>query len=202
MVFSNAAARTAAITSPVEGQMTYLEDTDQYASWNGSAWVSPFGMTLLNTTNFTSATTVSINNIFSANYSNYKISLNITSSSATQRIGMRFRSGGADNTSSNYQYGNTFIGAGTSGALGGNNNSLEPSFPIIFGGSGGVGAVTEITAYNPFTSFITKVTSLGTGAYTWSLGGFMTVTTSYDGFTLFPDTGNMTGTFKVYGMKD
>jgi len=38
-VFSNAAARTAAITAPVEGQMTYLEDSDRYESWNGSAWV-------------------------------------------------------------------------------------------------------------------------------------------------------------------
>ena len=38
-VFSNASARTAAIISPVEGQMTYLEDTDQIDVWSGSAWV-------------------------------------------------------------------------------------------------------------------------------------------------------------------
>jgi hypothetical protein len=36
--FSNAAARTAAITSPVEGQMTYLEDTKQVFIYSGSAW--------------------------------------------------------------------------------------------------------------------------------------------------------------------
>jgi hypothetical protein len=38
--FSNAAARSAAITSPVEGQVTYLEDVNSYQSYNGSAWVS------------------------------------------------------------------------------------------------------------------------------------------------------------------
>jgi len=38
--FSNAAARTAAITSPVEGQTTYLLDTDSMETWNGSAWVN------------------------------------------------------------------------------------------------------------------------------------------------------------------
>jgi hypothetical protein len=38
-VFSNAAARTAAITSPVEGQVTYLEDVNSYQFYNGSAWV-------------------------------------------------------------------------------------------------------------------------------------------------------------------
>ena len=37
-VFSNAAARTAAITVPVEGQVTFLEDTDQLFIYNGSAW--------------------------------------------------------------------------------------------------------------------------------------------------------------------
>jgi hypothetical protein len=38
-VFSNAAARSAAITSPVEGQVTYLEDSNSYQYWNGS-WFS------------------------------------------------------------------------------------------------------------------------------------------------------------------
>jgi hypothetical protein len=37
--FSNSAARSAAITSPVEGQMTYLLDIDRYSSWSGSAWI-------------------------------------------------------------------------------------------------------------------------------------------------------------------
>jgi hypothetical protein len=48
-VFSNAAARTAAISSPVEGQMTYLEDVDRYDSYSGSAWlpvISPGAWTL------------------------------------------------------------------------------------------------------------------------------------------------------------
>ena len=36
--FSNAAARTAAITSPVEGQMTYLEDAKQLFIYDGSTW--------------------------------------------------------------------------------------------------------------------------------------------------------------------
>ena len=39
MVFSNAAARTAAITSPVEGMVTYLEDTNQLFIYSGSSWI-------------------------------------------------------------------------------------------------------------------------------------------------------------------
>ena len=44
--FSNAAARTAAITSPVEGQMTYLEDLDVVSVYESGAWrtsMSPRG---------------------------------------------------------------------------------------------------------------------------------------------------------------
>lgn len=37
-VFANAAARTAAITSPQEGQMSYLKDTDSTEYYTGSAW--------------------------------------------------------------------------------------------------------------------------------------------------------------------
>jgi hypothetical protein len=40
MVFSNSAARTAAITSPVEGMMTWLEDVNRYESYNGTSWVN------------------------------------------------------------------------------------------------------------------------------------------------------------------
>jgi hypothetical protein len=38
MVFSNAAARTAAITSPVEGMLTWLEDVERYETFTTS-WV-------------------------------------------------------------------------------------------------------------------------------------------------------------------
>ena len=39
MVFSNSAARTAAITTPLEGMLTWLEDSNKYQNYNGSAWV-------------------------------------------------------------------------------------------------------------------------------------------------------------------
>jgi formylmethanofuran dehydrogenase subunit A len=38
MVFSSSTARASAITSPVEGMMTYLEDTNRFQFYNGTAW--------------------------------------------------------------------------------------------------------------------------------------------------------------------
>jgi hypothetical protein len=51
MVFASAAARTSAITSPQEGMISYLKDTNATEYYSGSAWVaigsSGGGMTLL-----------------------------------------------------------------------------------------------------------------------------------------------------------
>lgn len=60
-VFANAAARTAAITSPQEGQMSYLKDTDSTEYYTGSAWTSitsgAGSMTLISTTTLSGAST-------------------------------------------------------------------------------------------------------------------------------------------------
>jgi len=40
IVFADSAARTTAIPSPVEGMLTYLEDTSAYEGWTGAAWVN------------------------------------------------------------------------------------------------------------------------------------------------------------------
>jgi hypothetical protein len=39
MVFSNSTTRAAALTAPVEGMLTWLEDVNRYESYNGTAWV-------------------------------------------------------------------------------------------------------------------------------------------------------------------
>jgi hypothetical protein len=40
MVFSNSTARAAALTAPVEGMLTWLQDTNKYENYNGTAWVA------------------------------------------------------------------------------------------------------------------------------------------------------------------
>jgi hypothetical protein len=43
LVFADAAARNAAITSPQEGQTSYLKDTDEIQVYSGSVWVTKSG---------------------------------------------------------------------------------------------------------------------------------------------------------------
>ena len=40
MTFADAAARTSAISSPVEGMLTYLADVDLFQFYNGTIWVN------------------------------------------------------------------------------------------------------------------------------------------------------------------
>jgi hypothetical protein len=49
LVFADAAARTAAITAPQEGQTSYLKDTDVIQVYSGAAWVTKSGASPLTT---------------------------------------------------------------------------------------------------------------------------------------------------------
>jgi hypothetical protein len=42
-IFADAAARTAAIPSPIKGNLTYLQDVDRVEKWNGTAWTPVAG---------------------------------------------------------------------------------------------------------------------------------------------------------------
>jgi hypothetical protein len=74
IVFSNSTARSSAITSPIEGMVTYLEDTNTYQFWNGSAW-----------TNLVSSTVgtgnILINGAFEINQRAYVSAANLASGS-------------------------------------------------------------------------------------------------------------------------
>jgi hypothetical protein len=198
--FANAADRTAAIPSPSEGIVTYLNDVDALQVHNGSAWVSNYGMTLLSTNTFTDVGSVTIDNIFTNQFRNYKIVFTIDTVSAGSGIFMRFRSGGtttsAGYNSTNAVFANTFD-AKTRYATN-NAGEILVCSQDMFGSKFG-----EINIYSPQLSTRTFLTQVG-GSRTacMSLGaGDQVDTTAFDGFVLFA-SGNITGTFSVYGLRN
>ena len=83
-VFSNAAARTAAITSPLEGQVTFLEDQNILSIYDGSVWktsLAPTGSVLQVVTATTTTQTAT-----TATLVNTSLSVSITPRSASNRI--------------------------------------------------------------------------------------------------------------------
>jgi hypothetical protein len=84
MVFSNSTARAAALTSPLEGMLTWLQDTNKYENYNGSAWVALGGSGILQvvSTNLTSVFTTT-----SATYTTVTgLTATITPSSTSSKI--------------------------------------------------------------------------------------------------------------------
>jgi hypothetical protein len=84
-VFANAAARDAAVTSPQEGNMCYLKDTDATQSYSGSAWVAVGGnggMTVISTGTL-SSTGVTFSSI-AGTYNNLQLSLTGVNSGANR----------------------------------------------------------------------------------------------------------------------
>ena len=72
IVFSNSTARASAITSPIEGMVTYLEDTNTYQFWNGSAWTNLVGATV-------GTGNIILNGAFEINQRNYVSASNLAS---------------------------------------------------------------------------------------------------------------------------
>jgi hypothetical protein len=108
-VFASAAARTAAIASPQEGQMSFLKDTNSTEYYSGSAWVAvasaaPAGAnwSLLNAggTALTGATTITVSGISGQDKIMVLIQNASSVSSSNPNIGVRLNT----DTGSNYTY--------------------------------------------------------------------------------------------------
>jgi hypothetical protein len=87
LVFANAAARTAAITSPQEGQFSFLKDTNSTEYYTGSAWAAVGGGggggKVLQVVNFTTNTTTGVT---TTTYVDTAITASITPSASTSKV--------------------------------------------------------------------------------------------------------------------
>jgi hypothetical protein len=203
MVFSNAAARTAAITSPLEGMLTWLEDVNRFENYNGTGWVSAAvgtgsGLVHISTQAVSGVNAVNFNNVFSSNYFAYKAV--VTGTSATRiELFARMRAAGVDASGSNY-----IVSALYRDQLG------LASFQST-GTAASVGfceTATSITSFdigNPFqasqTSFSAFGSGLGTNGILWLASSAHNLSTSYDGISIL-SAAAFTGQVSIYGYRN
>jgi hypothetical protein len=216
MSFAGTAARGSAISSPVEGMYTHLEDTDSLQFWNGSAWkmaalATGAGLVHLRTTTFTGVTSVSLGSnadpVFSSEFDNYKVVVSARSSTnADKNWTIRIRANTTDETASVYNFGN--FGLNANGSTVSNNAFNSSSLTILNNGHYAAftcSAVFDII--NPFGSKTTNILGNSTGVSSeysilQTIGGSINNTTSYNGFTLILSSGNFTdGVVSVYGYR-
>ena len=157
------------------------------------------GISLINTTTFTAQSTISLNDVFSATYTNYRIVCNLTGSTDLN-VSLRYRVGGADNSTANSYVRQLLrgISATASAAAGADNLAL-------LGSADSTGLTFTADIFNPFATTRTKAlnTFLGKSA---SVADYAALsyfdhnqTTSYTGFSLLTSTGTVTGNISVYG---
>ena len=168
------------------------------------SWATPTasasGMKFINSTSFTTQSSVTVDSVFSSTYDYYEIILSTTGSVADD-LAMQFRTGGVTNTNSNYytqelQADSTTVsgsrqGPVTTGVRVGKNNTVR--------------CYSTIFLQNPYASLPTGVQSLilnnaeGLPNLRYHVGNF-SATTSFDGFRLLPNSGTISGIVTVFGM--
>jgi hypothetical protein len=160
------------------------------------------GLQLIETESFTSAASVSLDNVFSDDYVQYKIVTNVTSVSGNLYNLIRLRASGVDTESGyNTQYLYAF---GTSKAAARNvdESFLLQSSYILTGTQDNAHIIEILNPYQAtytsgFSQSADRPESGNIEIKFWAAG--TDVTTQYDGFTLIPSTGTFTGTVSVYG---
>ena len=153
------------------------------------------------TQSFTTASTVNVNDVFSAAYKNYKIVINGVASNNSALL-MRMRVGGADNTSSNYRYQRFLSSSEPSSQNSGSTNTTSFTIASL---QTQLRGVVQIDMFNPFETTNTTYTGNGFGLDSTSLvyliGGNLSVTTSYTGFSIIPASGTITGNVSIFGIE-
>jgi hypothetical protein len=206
MTFAGTAARGSAIPSPTLGMYTHLEDAPARTQfWNGSAWVSPMGLTLLNNTTFSASTLVRVNSIFTADYDSYLIRVQITANSANGVSLLRYLTAVNTPTSTTSYFRRGFFSdISTLGNYPGDN---EPSILVGDGIAGSNGSSCELWVNNPFAATRTglrgDVINLGSppNQTLYSISVMEDTTRSFIGFEFAPNVGTITGNVQTYGYR-
>lgn len=161
------------------------------------------GVTLATTgkVTFSAATSINVNGCFGAEFEDYLVVIKGTRSTSLN-LALVLRAAGTDSTASNYDLQSLVASGGTpSSAL----NAAQASW-AGFLASAASPFRGKLDFFGPAlatqTGLITLMgandISAGTGAIVHTTSGHR-LATAYDGFTITPSAGNITGTLRIYG---
>lgn len=149
---------------------------------------------------FSSVSSLSVNSFITSTYNKYKIYLDVTNSTLAQCY-FRFRTGTTDKASEYYGAGFKSNYAGATGSNQAKNNGTE----------GWVCQIATSAAFVDFDLYKASGTTAGIKGLSsdqydaqvimfayWNNG----LTSSVDGFTIYPSSGTMSGTLRIYGYKN
>ena len=202
-VFADAAARTAAVTSPQEGNMSYLKDTNSTEYYTGSAWAAVGaaggGMTLLSTTTLSGATTTI--SVSATGYVN--LFVQVTGVDQSGSGAFRLAINGDTNLTQSLQYLNYTDGVQGADGL---NSTYYQSHSSKSGNTNNVYTyniynVTSTNSYKTILSVFGYLDGSDRNAMDWG-AGFYRSNSAITSLVFSPASGTFSaGTVKVYGVK-
>lgn len=207
-VFANTTTRDAGFGGAnekvlAEGQLCYLSSTNVVQYYDGAAWatVGPAASGALTCvkaeTSFSAVSSIQVNSVFSATYTNYLVKVLFTSNSnAADGVYLRVSASGTPSTTN---YDNQQL-TQTNTTVTGGQGLADQWFSIGSNASGTVGGYIDINLMNPFSAASTYVYSREWMANKqFFQSGIHTTATSYDGFTVVTNGMTLTGSYTVYG---
>ncbi len=166
--------------------------------------LNAIGLWKVASTTFSASSYVAVESCFNANYNNYLITMAIRGSSATFAR-WRLRAGSTDSSGANYfrfGYTTSFSAGGLTAYNAGSETSWIPA--CEYGTTANGFGFSQINLNGPFNTSFTGgniIVNNSDAGSIYNLGLTHNLATSYNGFSVFPNTGTMTGTITVYGVK-
>jgi hypothetical protein len=151
---------------------------------------------------FTSAATINVNGVFSADYDFYKVVGFLTPTSGTVTPNFKYRTAGTDNSSALYNFLARTISS-LNGTTSDTFNRTQTIGTLMNGTTVNVPFVWEIQL--PFDSSQNTFSQInGTGATGNAHSGSQSFSgnASFDGFSIIASTASYTGKLSVYGYRD
>ena len=160
------------------------------------------GLNLVAVSTFSAASSVSVNNCFSATYDNYKIII-VGTSSAGNSASFRLRASGSDITSANYASMGWYWGSSASGYdSGGSGSGLTQARFGVFGSTPSENIQVIDIASPALARRKVYTVLLGESTYIRSWTGSFESTTTADGISIYPASGTITGNLRIYGYQN
>jgi hypothetical protein len=182
---------------PLAGLIPVVPSSVVIAGGSGSA-------NSLGLVTFTTGTAVSLNGVFTSTYQNYRIIANYNGSTTGDVLYIRVRASGTDASGGNYFGGINWASQGGSGVI-----NISSQTQIDMGRVSNLSGVNgfSLDISNPQLARATRFNFQSTGYQPVSYFGFNggvihTLNNAYDGFTIYPAAGNITGTIQVFGYND
>jgi hypothetical protein len=159
---------------------------------------------------FSGSSGVNLDNCFTATYTNYRIVAHLDAST-TAHITLRLRAASSDDSGTNYRWSLVRYTSGTLDSKNGAGTGTgDTSWNVIWEDSGTpINCFLVVDVFRPQLADETRYASQGglmrsatSLSIEFNAGGQHTATTAYDGFTILPSAGTITGTVRVYGYRN